>query len=268
MLERRSSGVIWVLGVGPKKQNRDFRRLAGWLLEGLQSVVRRDAVQAWRVMLECYARKRGLASGAIKGWDRRNGYYFAMLESLARHYTFDIEAPFESLPAPVQHAILHGSGDEEIAFSYIMDSGASKGKVHTKKHPFEGIIPNMARRYRETDSVVVREDLARFRSTQPCPECHGVRLRREARHVKVGEGTQARAIYEVSHATLSDAHAWFQSLQLTGAKAEIADKVPAPVVEAKPKSRFPQTEASKRRAERMAEHHARQAIRGGIWRLT
>ncbi|WCT24606.1 excinuclease ABC subunit UvrA [Acidovorax temperans] len=166
-----------------------------------------------------------LASGAIKGWDRRNGYYFAMLESLAKHYAFDIEAPFESLPAPVQHAILHGSGEEEIAFSYILDSGAQKGKTVTKKHPFEGIIPNMARRYRETDSVVVREDLARFRSTQPCPECHGVRLRREARHVKVGEGEQARAIYEVSHATLSDAHAWFQALRLTGAKAEIADKV-------------------------------------------
>ncbi len=166
-----------------------------------------------------------LASGAIKGWDRRNGYYFAMLESLARHYAFDIEAPFEALPAPVQHAILHGSGEEEIAFSYIMDSGASKGKVHTKKHAFEGILPNMARRYRETDSVVVREDLARYRSTQPCPECHGVRLRREARHVRLGEGAQARAIFEVSHATLSDAHAWFQALQLTGAKAEIADKV-------------------------------------------
>ncbi len=166
-----------------------------------------------------------LASGAIKGWDRRNGYYFAMLESLAKHYAFDIEAPFESLPAAVQHAILHGSGEEEIAFSYILDSGAQKGKTVTKKHPFEGIIPNMARRYRETDSVVVREDLARYRSTQPCPECHGVRLRREARHVKVGEGDQARAIYEVSHATLSDAHAWFHALKLTGAKAEIADKV-------------------------------------------
>ena len=166
-----------------------------------------------------------LASGAIKGWDRRNGYYFAMLESLAKHYAFDIETPFESLPAPVQHAILHGSGEEEIAFSYIMDSGASKGKVHTKKHAFEGILPNMARRYRETDSVVVREDLARYRSTQPCPECHGVRLRREARHVRLGEGQQSRAIFEVSHATLSDAHAWFQALQLTGAKAEIADKV-------------------------------------------
>ena len=166
-----------------------------------------------------------LASGAIKGWDRRNGYYFAMLESLAAHYVFDVEAPFESLPAKVQHAILHGSGDEEIAFRYILDSGANKGKVHTKKHPFEGILPNMARRYRETDSVVVREDLARYRSSQPCPDCHGTRLRREARHVKVGEGEQARAIYEVSHATLSDAHGWFLTLQLTGAKAEIADKV-------------------------------------------
>jgi excinuclease ABC subunit A len=166
-----------------------------------------------------------LASGAIKGWDRRNGYYFAMLESLAKHYAFDIEAPFESLPAPVQHAILHGSGEEEIAFSYIMDSGTSKGKTVIKKHVFEGILPNMARRYRETDSVVVREDLARYRSTQPCPECQGVRLRREARHVKLGEGEQARAIYEVSHATLSAAHAWFNGLKLTGAKAEIADKV-------------------------------------------
>jgi excinuclease ABC subunit A len=103
----------------------------------------------------------------------------------------------------VQHAILHGSGEEEIAFSYIMDSGAQEGQKVTKKHPFEGIIPNMARRYRETDSAVVREDLARYRSTQPCPECHGTRLRREARHVKVGEGEQARAIYEVSHATLA-----------------------------------------------------------------
>ena len=166
-----------------------------------------------------------LASGAIKGWDRRNGYYFAMLESLAKHYAVDIEAPFESLPAPVQHAILHGSGDEEIAFNYILDSGASKGKTVVKKHVFEGIIPNMSRRYRETDSVVVREDLARYRSTQPCPECHGTRLRREARHVKLGEGEQARAIFEVSHATLSAAHAWFNALSLTGAKAEIADKV-------------------------------------------
>ena len=166
-----------------------------------------------------------LASGAIKGWDRRNGYYFAMLESLAKHYGFDIEAPFESLPGAVQHAILHGSGEEDIKFSYVMDSGASQGKKVTKKHPFEGIIPNMARRYRETDSVVVREELARYRSTQPCTGCGGTRLGRAARHVKVGEGAQARAIFEISHATLREAHDYFNGLRLTGAKADIADKV-------------------------------------------
>ncbi|WP_026432108.1 excinuclease ABC subunit UvrA [Paracidovorax oryzae] len=166
-----------------------------------------------------------LASGAIKGWDRRNGYYFAMLESLARHYGFDVEAPFESLPERVRSAVLYGSGEEEIAFSYILDSGANKGKAVVRKHPFEGILPNMARRYRETDSTVVREDLARLRSTQPCPDCHGTRLRLEARHVRVGEGEQSRAIYEVSRATLAEARAWFGALQLSGAKAEIAGKV-------------------------------------------
>ncbi|ARV19781.1 UvrABC system protein A [Curvibacter sp. AEP1-3] len=166
-----------------------------------------------------------LASGAIKGWDRRNGYYFSMLESLAKHYAFDIEAAFESLPENVQHAILHGSGDEEIKFSYIMDSGASQGKKVTKKHPFEGIIPNMQRRYRETDSAVVREDLGRLRSTQPCPDCFGSRLRKEARHVKIGEGDQARAIYEISHVTLRESFAYFNTLQMPGARGEIAAKV-------------------------------------------
>ncbi|NBX21566.1 MAG: excinuclease ABC subunit UvrA, partial [Betaproteobacteria bacterium] len=160
-----------------------------------------------------------LASGAIKGWDRRNGYYFSMLESLAKHYAFDIEAAFESLPENVQHAILHGSGEEEIKFSYIMDSGASQGKKVTKKHPFEGIIPNMQRRYRETDSAVVREDLGRLRSTQPCPDCFGSRLR------KIGEGDQARAIYEISHVTLRESFAYFNTLQMPGARGEIAAKV-------------------------------------------
>jgi excinuclease ABC subunit A len=115
-----------------------------------------------------------LASGAIKGWDRRNGYYFALLESLAKHYQFDIEQPFESLPAAVQTAVLQGSGEEDIKFSYVMDSGGARGDTHiaqgkkvSKKHPFEGIIPNMQRRYKETDSTLVREDLARYRSTQP-----------------------------------------------------------------------------------------------------
>ncbi|MFO1245888.1 MAG: excinuclease ABC subunit UvrA [Ramlibacter sp.] len=166
-----------------------------------------------------------LASGAIKGWDRRNGYYFALIESLAKHYKFSVEAPFESLPAPVQHAVLHGSGDEDIKFSYTMDSGNFAGKKLNKKHPFEGIIPNMERRYRETDSVAVREELARYRSLQPCPDCGGTRLRREARHVKIGEGAQARAIFEVSHATLRDALDYFTALKMHGAKAEIADKV-------------------------------------------
>ena len=166
-----------------------------------------------------------LASGAIKGWDRRNAYYFAMLESLAKHYRFDIDAAFESLPPAVRQAVLQGSGDEEIKFSYVMDSGASQGKKLTRKHPFEGILPNMARRYRETDSVLVREELTRYRSTQPCTECGGTRLRREARHVKIGEGEQARAIYQVSHTTLRESLEYFRNLHMSGAKGEIADKV-------------------------------------------
>ncbi|WP_219209369.1 excinuclease ABC subunit UvrA [Variovorax boronicumulans] len=175
-----------------------------------------------------------LASGAIKGWDRRNGYYFSMLESLAKHYKFDLDAPFESLPAEVQAVLLQGSGEEEIKFSYTMESGASAGKKLVKKHPFEGIIPNMERRYRETDSTLVREDLARYRNMQPCPDCGGSRLRREARNVFLvddiserAEGTEPprMAIYEVSHLTLRDSLAYFQTLKLRGSKAEIADKV-------------------------------------------
>ena len=166
-----------------------------------------------------------LASGAIKGWDRRNAYYFAMLESLAKHYRFDIDAAFESLPPEVQYAVLQGSGQEEIKFSYVMDSGAQQGKKLTRKHPFEGILPNMARRYRETDSVLVREELTRYRSTQPCTECGGTRLRREARHVKIGEGEQARAIFEVSQVTLRESLEYFSTLHMSGAKGEIAGKV-------------------------------------------
>ncbi|MGB3071668.1 MAG: excinuclease ABC subunit UvrA [Ottowia sp.] len=166
-----------------------------------------------------------LASGAIKGWDRRNGYYFALIESLAKHYKFNVETPFEDLPEAVRHVILHGSGEEEIKFSYTFDSGASAGKKVSKKHPFEGILPNMARRYRETDSQVVREELARYRSHQPCTDCGGTRLKREARSVKLGDGAQRRAIYEISHVTLGEAKAYFDELHLTGARAEIADKV-------------------------------------------
>jgi excinuclease ABC subunit A len=166
-----------------------------------------------------------LAGGAIKGWDRRNGYYFALLESLARHYKFSLDVPFEELAPPVQQAILQGSGEEEIRFSYTLDSGQSTGRRVTKKHPFEGVIPNMERRYRDTDSVMVREELARYRSLQPCPECYGTRLRSEARHVKIGEGAQARAIFEIGHATLRESFQYFDALKLRGAKAEIAEKV-------------------------------------------
>jgi excinuclease ABC subunit A len=166
-----------------------------------------------------------LASGAIKGWDRRNGYYFSMLESLARHYKFDVDVPFDELAEPIRQAILHGSGDEDIKFSYIMDTGNFAGKKIAKKHPFEGILPNMARRYRETDSTAVREELSRYRSMQPCPDCGGARLRLEARHVKVGDGDQARALHDINRATLRESHAYFSSLQLQGAKGEIAGRV-------------------------------------------
>ena len=134
-----------------------------------------------------------------------------LLESLAKHYKFGVDAPFEELPEPVRKAVLHGSGEEEIRFSYTMESGNSAGRKVSKKHPFEGILPNMERRYRETDSVAVREELARYRSMQPCPECHGTRLRSEARHVKVGEGDQARAIFEIGHATLRESFEYFDA---------------------------------------------------------
>ncbi len=166
-----------------------------------------------------------LASGAIKGWDRRNAYYFAMLESLAAHYQCDIDQPFEALPAHVQQAVLHGSGDVDIKFSYELGTGASAGKKVTKLHPFEGILPNMQRRYRETDSNVVREDLARLRSVQPCPACQGSRLKLEARHVRIGDGVQSRAIFELSHYTLAECLAYFNSLHMHGAKGDIAAKV-------------------------------------------
>jgi excinuclease ABC subunit A len=166
-----------------------------------------------------------LASGAIKGWDRRNAYYFALIESLAKHYRFSVDVPFEELAQPVRDAILRGSGDEEIRFSYTLDSGKSAGRKIAKKHTFEGILPNMERRYRETDSVAVREELSRYRSMQPCPDCKGTRLRSEARYVRVGEDGQARAIYEIGHMTLRESFEYFMGLTLHGSKAEIADKV-------------------------------------------
>jgi excinuclease ABC subunit A len=158
-----------------------------------------------------------LASGAIKGWDRRNQFYFEMLQSLAAHYSFDIEAPFEQLPQKVQEAVLHGSGDEKIKFSYV----GERGKSHVREHAFEGVIPNLERRYRETDSVVVREELAKYLNSRSCPECAGTRLRREARHITVAD----RAIFEVSALTLAQASHFFEKLTLTGNKQAIAEKI-------------------------------------------
>ena len=127
-----------------------------------------------------------LASGAVKGWDRRNAYTYSLLESVARHYRFDLEQPFEALPADAQRVLLHGSGDEDIEFVYEAQGGSgARGKTRSvkRRHPFEGILPNLERRYRETDSLAVREDLARYQAAKPCPDCGGTRLRREARHV-------------------------------------------------------------------------------------
>ncbi|HYF19239.1 MAG TPA: excinuclease ABC subunit UvrA, partial [Ramlibacter sp.] len=166
-----------------------------------------------------------LASGAIKGWDRRNPYYFSLLESVAKHHGVSVDTPFEELPEAVRQSVLNGSGEEDIKFQYVMESGNFAGKKVTKKHPFEGVIPNMVRRFRETDSAAVREELARYRSLQPCPECRGARLRTEARHVRLGEGEQARTIHEVSHVTLRDSLGYFEQLRLPGAKGEIAAKV-------------------------------------------
>ena len=158
-----------------------------------------------------------LASGAIKGWDRRNQFYFQMLQSLAGHYAFDLEQPYTELPEAVREAILHGSGREKIRFIYI----GERGNKYFREHPFEGVLPNLERRYRETDSLVVREELAKYLNTQPCPECAGTRLRREARHVTV----TGNAIYEVSALPLGRAIEFFRTLELPGVKQAIADKI-------------------------------------------
>jgi excinuclease ABC subunit A len=158
-----------------------------------------------------------LAGGAIRGWDRRNHFYHAMLESLAAHYGFDIETPWEALADEVQGTILFGSGEERIAFRYP----AERGRSSMKQHAFEGVVPNLERRYRETDSTVVREELAKYRNTRACPECEGTRLRREARHVRVA----GRSLHEVSAWPLREALAFFDALSLPGTRAAVADKI-------------------------------------------
>src|SRR5437870_991120 len=162
-----------------------------------------------------------LASGAIKGWDRRNQFYFQMLQSLAKHYAFELETPFEELSERVQQVILYGSEKEKIAFQYLSE----RGKPMLREHAFEGIVPNLERRYRETDSIMVREELAKYLNSKACPECDGTRLRREARNVKVGPPGNERAIYEISNWPLRQTGEFFRGLTLEGQRQAIADKI-------------------------------------------
>ncbi|SEP06300.1 excinuclease ABC subunit UvrA [Aquisalimonas asiatica] len=155
-----------------------------------------------------------LAGGAIRGWDRRNAYYNQMIVSLAEHYGFSAETPFAELPAAVRDTILYGSGDETIAFRYMTPAGGTK----TRTHAFEGVIPNMARRYRETDSGIVREELARYRRARTCPECGGGRLNRAARNVLVEE----RSLPELAALPVGESLDFFRALTLDGARGEIA----------------------------------------------
>ena len=168
-----------------------------------------------------------IGSGAVKGWDRRNPYTYSLIESIGRHYEVDIEQPFEELPAHVQQVLLYGSGTEEIEFTYEADGTAGKKRKVKRSHPFEGIIPNFERRFKETDSSAVREELARYQQPKACPACHGTRLRTEARHVKLQDARtgDTKPIYEIAHATLAEAQHYFDHLHLQGAKAEIAAKV-------------------------------------------
>jgi excinuclease ABC subunit A len=202
-----------------------------------------------------------LAAGAVKGWDRRNGYTFSMLESVAAHYGFDVDEPFESLPEKAREVLLNGSGEEDIEFTYTSEgTGKTKKQSIVKRaHPFEGILPNFERRFKETDSAAVREDLARYQAARACPACHGARLRREARNVflvgtggnvdpqsaeyrsqppegarglaperpsaAAAAGSNRKPIYEIEHSTLSDCLEYFEQLHLEGARADIADKV-------------------------------------------
>ena len=158
-----------------------------------------------------------LPAGAIRGWDRRNAYYFSMISALASHYGFDIDAPFESLPEKVRKVILFGSGKTRIEFHYQRASG----RRQTKRHVFEGVIPNMQRRYRETDSQMVREELAKYLSNTACPSCGGNRLNVAARHVFV----DGRTLPEITELSVGECHALFDVLELSGRRREIAAKI-------------------------------------------
>jgi excinuclease ABC subunit A len=161
--------------------------------------------------------ERSLAAGAVRGWDRRNAYYFQMILSLARHYRFDVDTPWRELPETVREAVLYGSGEEAVSFRYLTDRG---GTV-SRSHRFEGIVNNLKRRYRETESSMVREELAKYISDQACPDCGGQRLNRAARNVFVGEHNLA----EVTSWAIGETLAYFERLTLPGWRGEIAVKI-------------------------------------------
>ena len=163
-----------------------------------------------------------LAGGAIKGWDKRNQFYFQMLGSLAEHYKFDTGTVFEELPEDIRQVVLYGSGKEQIRFKYLNE----KGTRFDRTHVFEGIIPNLERRYRETDSQVVREELSKYLNSKPCPSCGGTRLRREARHVFIG----GRPLPEISALSLDACREFFSGLALKGQKAQVAEKIVKEIV--------------------------------------
>lgn len=158
-----------------------------------------------------------LAAGAIRGWDRRNAYYYQMMQSLAAHYDFDLETPFDELPEKVRQAVLYGSGSTQIDFKYMGD----RGKQVTRRHNFEGVIPNLQRRYHETESNSVREDLAKLHSVRACPDCHGTRLNQASRHVYINETT----LPEVTAMPIGEVSTFFTSLTLPGKRGEIASKI-------------------------------------------
>ncbi|MDC7714056.1 excinuclease ABC subunit UvrA [Vogesella sp. LYT5W] len=158
-----------------------------------------------------------LAAGAIKGWDKRNQFYFQMLLALAEHYGFSLDTAFEDLTDEVKKVVLHGSGHEEIEFTYVSE----RGTKFQRAHAFEGIIPNLERRYRETDSSTVREELAKYQNNQCCPSCGGSRLRKEARHIFVGRKT----LHQINQMALKDAANFFSGLQFSGQKQAVAEKI-------------------------------------------
>jgi excinuclease ABC subunit A len=158
-----------------------------------------------------------LAGGAVRGWDRRNAYYFQMLTSLAEHFSFDVEQPWEALPASVHKLILHGSGLEEVEFTYV----GQKGQIYTRSHTFEGVLNNLKRRYRETDSSAVREELAKYLASRACPDCGGTRLNEQARNVFIA----GRNLPAITHLPIGESHAFFRSLNLPGTQGQIADKI-------------------------------------------